>query len=68
MLVRSIWAVGAGGQEGAMAPQDFGISYNPISIKGWEAGRGHHITIHHSTPPDFQTFPRPWVYLTALVC
>ena len=39
MLVRSIWAAGAEGQEGVMASQDFGISYTPYlnqGVGGWQ--------------------------------
>ena len=44
------------GVVGAMAPPDFGRSFNPISTRGRGADYAHPIIL---APPDFQTFLRP---------
>ena len=44
-----------GGAGDAMAPPDYGRSFNPISTKG-----GDYAHQEILAPPDFQTFRRPW--------
>ena len=50
--VRPVFPGGAGD---AMAPPDYGRSFNPISTKG-----GDYAHQEILAPPDFQTFRRPW--------
>ena len=55
-----------GGGGGAIALQDFGRYFNPISIGGW----GRLCPSYNYLPlaPDFQTFLRPWVIHNQFHC